>query len=327
MTKPALFALDDSSLGAEVATLLDVAPSPYEFRKFEDGEFKIRPLANVRGLDVYVLFGLHGEEGKSAADKLCELLFFAGALKDAGARRVTAVAPYLSFARKDRRTKPRDPVTTRYVAQLIEAMRIDRVITVDAHNLSAFQNSFRCEAVHLDAQALFARHFAEKLGDAPLAVVSPDLGGEKRAELFRRRVERLVARPVAKAFMDKYRSEGRVESHVFAGDVKDRVAIVLDDLISGGGTVARAAVACRQHGAAAVHVAATHGVLSSAAAETLPSAPIDEFAITDSIPCRADIARALSGRLSIIPVAPLLAEGIRRCHAGESISDLVENGP
>jgi ribose-phosphate pyrophosphokinase len=328
MTKFALFALDtDKTLAMAVAGLLRVALSPQEYRKFEDGEFKIRSLTEVRGQDVFVLFGLQGEDGRSAAEKLCELLFFVGALKDDGALRVTAVVPYLSFARKDRRTKPHDPVTMRYVAQLFDAMRIDRIICMDAHNISAFQNAFRCETVHLDAQALFARQFAAKFGDSPLTVVSPDLGGEKRAELFRQRLEGLVARPIAKAFMDKHRSEGRVASHIFAGDVKDRISIVLDDLISGGGTMARAAVACRDHGAKGVHVAATHGVFSSGAGQVLQDAPIDEIVITDTIPCPSGVATALGERLAVVGVAPLLAEAIRRCHEGGSLSDLVENGP
>ena len=105
-----------------------------EDREFEDGEYKIRPLENVRGRDCYVVFTLNGDDVASSADKLCKLLFFVGALKDAGAQRVTAVTPYLCFARKDRRTKPRDPVTTRYVAQLFEALGTDRVVCVDVHD-------------------------------------------------------------------------------------------------------------------------------------------------------------------------------------------------
>ncbi len=260
----ALFALGASiSFGEDVAESLGAELAPLEDREFEDGEYKIRPLENVRGRDCYVVFTLNGDEVASSADKLCKLLFFVGALKDAGAQRVTAVTPYLCFARKDRRTKPRDPVTTRYVAQLFEALGTDRVVCVDVHNIAAFQNAFRCETVHLDAQALFARHVLANIGDRPVAVVSPDLGGEKRAELFRLRLERMLKRPVAKAFMDKYRSEGHVVGDIFAGDVKDRTAIIIDDLIAGGGTVARTAAACRANGAAHVWVAATHGVFSA----------------------------------------------------------------
>ncbi|MBG0803159.1 ribose-phosphate pyrophosphokinase [Methylocystis sp. H4A] len=324
----ALFALGASiSVGEDVAQALGAELAPLEDREFEDGEYKIRPLENVRGRDCYIVFTLNGDHIASSADKLCKLLFFVGALKDAGAQRVTAVTPYLCFARKDRRTKPRDPVTTRYVAQLFEALGTDRVVCVDVHNIAAFQNAFRCETVHLDAQALFARHVVANIGDGPVAVVSPDLGGEKRAELFRLRLERMLKRPVAKAFMDKYRSEGHVVGDIFAGDVKDRTAIIIDDLIAGGGTVARTAAACRANGAARVWVAATHGVFSEKAASALKNAPIDQLIITDSVRLQPSMAAALGDRLIVISVAGLLAEAIRRLHANGSITQLLEDGP
>ncbi|MBM3654510.1 MAG: ribose-phosphate pyrophosphokinase [Alphaproteobacteria bacterium] len=324
-----LFALGSSPpFGEAVATLLGAELAQLEDRQFEDGEYKIRPLESVRSRDVYVLSSLYGDASASCADKLCKLLFFVGALKDAGAARVTAVTPYLCFARKDRRTKPRDPVTTRYVAQLFEAMTTDCVMAIEAHNVAAFQNAFRCETIHLDANALFARHFVVELGDASVAVVSPDLGGEKRAELFRLRLERMLNRPIAKAFMDKYRSEGRVTGDIFAGDVKDRIAIIIDDLIAGGGTVARTATACRAHGAAQVWVAATHGVFSNAATAVLNEAPIDRIIITDTVPPRPEMAAMQNdGRLMVVSVAALVAEAIRRRHANGSITQLLEDGP
>ncbi|MGJ0426284.1 ribose-phosphate diphosphokinase [Methylocystis sp.] len=330
MNDLSLFALGSSRpFGEAVAKTLGVAVAPMEDRSFEDSEYKLRPLASVRGHDVYALFSLHGEAGASSADKLLKLLFFIGALKDSGAARVTAVVPYLCFSRKDRRTKPRDPITTRYVAQLFEAMRTDAVMTIDVHNIAAFENAFRCETIPLDAHALFARHFLPVIGDAPAAVVSPDLGGEKRAELFRQRLERMLRRPVAKAFMDKTRSEGRVSGDIFAGDVAGCDAIILDDLIAGGGTAARTAAACRAHGAARVFVAATHGVFVRKAAETLGAAPVDRVVITDAVPLREGDATAcsLEDRLTIIPIAGLFAEAIRRRHENGSITRLLEEGP
>ncbi|KAF2989571.1 ribose-phosphate diphosphokinase [Methylocystis sp. MJC1] len=330
MANLSLFALGSSrAFGEAVARTLGVALAPLEDRSFEDGEYKLRPLTSVRGHDAFALFSLHGEAGASSADKLLKLLFFVGAMKDSGAARVTVVAPYLCFSRKDRRTKPRDPITTRYVAQLFEAMRTDGVMTVDVHNIAAFENAFRCETIPLDAHALFACHFEPLIGDAPAAVVSPDLGGEKRAELFRQRLERMLRRPVAKAFMDKTRSEGKVTGEIFAGDVDGRVAIILDDLIAGGGTAARAAAACRVHGAARVFVAATHGVFAKAAAETLRDAPIDGLVITDAVPLREGdaTAQALGERLMIVPIAGLFAQAIRRRHENGSITELLAEGP
>jgi ribose-phosphate pyrophosphokinase len=326
---PAIFALGSSrSLGQQVARHLHAELSPHEEREFEDGEHKTRPLVNVRDRDVYVIYSLHGEESRTGSDKLCRLLFFIGALKDAGAARVTAVAPYLCYARKDRQTKPRDPVTTRYVAQMFEAVGTDRVVVIDIHNLAAFQNAFRRGAVALDAQAIFARHIAAEIGDEPLAVVSPDLGGEKRAELFRERMENLLGRPVAKGFMDKHRSMGKVTGEIFAGDVEGRTVIVLDDLISTGGTMARTAAACRKHGAKKVWLVATHGVFSSGAAAILRDAPIDRLLISDTVPLPPGVKIAeMKGRLAIVSVAGLLAEAIRRLHSGGSIVELLDKGP
>ncbi|HSJ80246.1 MAG TPA: ribose-phosphate pyrophosphokinase-like domain-containing protein, partial [Thiobacillus sp.] len=147
-----LFALDASrAYGERVATALGVALSSHEEREFEDGEHKARPLENVRGKDVYVIQSLYGEPGMSANDKLVRLLFFIGALKDASAGRVTAVCPYLAYSRKDRKTKSRDPVSSRYVAQLFEAVGSDRMVTLDVHNPAAYQNAFRIPAEHLEA--------------------------------------------------------------------------------------------------------------------------------------------------------------------------------
>ena len=153
-----LFALQATAeLGQAVADALGCRLAAHEERAFEDGEHKVRPLDAVGGANVYVVQSLHGGPAESANDKLCRLLFFVGALKDAGAARVTAVVPYLCYARKDRRTKPRDPVTTRYVAALVEAMGVDRVVAMDVHNPAAFENAFRCPAEHLEARPLFVR--------------------------------------------------------------------------------------------------------------------------------------------------------------------------
>jgi ribose-phosphate pyrophosphokinase len=323
----ALFALGSSvTLGESIAREMGLELSPHEERRFEDGERKTRALVDVRGRDVHIVSSLHGEAGETGADKLMRLLFFIGALRDAGAAKVTAVTPYLCYARKDRRTKPRDPTATRTVAQLLEAVGTDAVVTIDAHNVAAYENAFRIEAVALDAQALLARHFVQRIGDAPAAVVSPDLGGEKRAELFRLRLETMLARPIAKAFMDKHRSMDHVTGEIFAGDVAGRTAIILDDLISGGGTMARTAAACRANGAARVLLAATHGLFTRGG-ETLRDVAADEIVVTDSVPIAAEVAAALGAKLVVLGVAALLARTIERLHGGGSIDDLLERGP
>src|SRR5271157_3325629 len=145
-----LFALEASKeLGASIAARLGARLAAHEERDFEDGEHKARPLEPVAGADVYVIHSLHGDPIQSPNDKLCRLLFFIGALKDAGANRVTGVVPYLCYARKDRRTKSLDPVTTRYVASMFEGVGTDAIVTLEVHNPAAFENAFRCRTIAL----------------------------------------------------------------------------------------------------------------------------------------------------------------------------------
>jgi ribose-phosphate pyrophosphokinase len=321
---PVVFALGASRpLGEAVCSVLGTDLSAAEERSFEDGEHKTRSLVNVRNRDVYVVSSLDGDNVQSANDKLCRLLFFIGALKDAAASSVTAVVPYLCYSRKDRQTKARDPVTTRYVAQLFEAVGTDRVMTLEAHNIAAFQNAFRCDTEHLDADRLFAAHFRRRLADAPLAVVSPDPGGVKRAERLRQRLEDQLGRPVTGGFMDKHRSGGVVTGELFAADVEGRTVIIVDDMISTGGTMARMATACRAHGAGRIYLAATHGLFSEGAEKALGGLDVDGIVVTNSVPPRISRAPALKDRIEIVDVAGLVGEAIRRCHSGESIVELL----
>lgn len=202
-----LFALSESrALGESIGAALGMSLNAHEERDFEDGEHKTRPLENVRGCEVFVIQSLYSEPGKIVNDKLCRLHFFIGALKDASARSVVAVLPYLGYARKDKKTKTRDPVTTRYVAQLLEAVGTDRVLTLDVHNLAAFQNAFRCPTDHLEAKNLFVEHFVTLAEGSDVVVVSPDVGGAKRAEQFREALSQRLSRPADSAFMEKQRS-------------------------------------------------------------------------------------------------------------------------
>ena len=234
------FALQGSRPFAErVAERLGVPIAPHEERRFEDGEHKARPLQSVRGHDAFVLHSLYGDEDESANDKLCRLLFFCGALRDAGAAGVTVVTPYLCYARKDRRTKPSDPVTTRYVAVLLEAIGIDRVIAVEVHNVAAFENAFRCPTIHIECAPLLAAHFAPLLRDEDVVAVSPEAGGAKREERFRQELQLLVGKWVGSAFMEKSRSGGVVSGDLLSGNVRGKVAVIVDDLMSRKGLSCR----------------------------------------------------------------------------------------
>jgi ribose-phosphate pyrophosphokinase len=180
-----LFALNASAvLGSRIAVQLDRSLDSHEECELSYGEHKTRPLVDVYGEDVYVLSSLHGDRDLSVNDKFCRLLFFVGALKDAGAGRVTALLPYLAYSRKDCRTKSRDPVTTRYIATVLQSVGMDRVVTMDIHNLAAFENSFRCPTVNLETTDLFADFFFRTAGDDIDTIVSPDLGGIKATRRF-----------------------------------------------------------------------------------------------------------------------------------------------
>ena len=323
MSELSLFALNASrEFGWRVAEALGVPLAAHEEREFEDGEHKARPLESVRGRDVYVVHSLYGDASQSVNDKLVRLLFFLGALKDASAGRITAVLPYLCYARKDRRTKTRDPVSTRYLATLLETVGTERVVTLDVHNLAAYENAFRIRAEHLEARKLFVDHFSALLGGEEAAVVSPDVGGVKRAEAFREALERRLKRPVARAFMEKQRSAGVVSGERLVGEVVGRVVIIIDDLISSGTTLARAAAACG--GARKIYAAASHGLFAQKAGEVLGASAIERLVVTDTVPPFRLAAGAARDKLTVLDTAPLFAEAIRRMHSGGSLVELLE---
>ena len=301
---------------------LGVAPGTHEERDFEDGEHKIRPLQSVRGRDVYLAQSLYSDADLSVNDKVLRALFFLSALRDAGADRVTVLAPHLCYARKDRRTKPRDPVSIRYLATLFEAVGIDRIVTVDVHNPAAYENAFRIPAEHLTAAPLFVDAVAPLVGDREAVVVSPDAGGVKRAERFRQALDERLDRSVELTFIEKFRSEGAVWGGTVVGAVEGRVAIILDDLISSGTTLAGAAAACHERGAHAAVAAVTHGVFSSNAATVLGDSEIDRLFLLDTLPPDRLDANVRERRVEVLESAPLLAAAIQRLHTDGSIVEL-----
>ena len=316
-----LFALAATAgLGRAVAEALQMSIAAHEERGFEDGEHKVRPLDDVAGNDVYVVQSTHGGPDESANDKLMRLAFFIGALKDAGAARITAVVPYLAYARKDRRTKPNDPVTIRYVAQMLESVGADCVVTLEVHNPAAFENAFRCRAVALTTTPLFIDYAKAHLAGEDLAVISPDAGGMKRAELLREALEAAIGKPVGKGLAEKYRSAGIVSGDLFVGNVGGRTALIVDDLISTGGTLLRAAKSARAAGATRVLALVTHGLFMPGAEDVLNDPALDQVIVTDAVPSFR--LKKPSNKLVTLPCAPLLAEAIRRLHENRNLTDL-----
>lgn len=308
----------------KIAEHMQIQLSEHEERDFEDGEHKIRPLTNVRGSNVFVIQSLYSDPKQSVNDKLCRLLFFTGALRDASAEKITAIIPYLAYARKDRKTQSRDPLTLRYVAQMLESVGTDRVVTIDVHNLAAFQNAFRCHTDHLEAASLFISHLKPYLKDErKIVVVSPDVGGEKRAEIFRQSLVRVLGREVSFAFFEKARALAVLRTGRLVGNVADNVAVIVDDLISTGKTLSHAAKMSKESGAKTVYAAATHGIFVNPAEDILSDDAIDRIFITDTIPPFRLSQKFLDRKVDLIPASELFAKAIMRIHQGGSVVDLL----
>ncbi len=322
-----IFAFSDyEGICAGICKQLGIKPGELEERFFEDGEHKCRPLQSVRNQHVFIIESLYSDEKLSVNDKLCRLLFFIGALKDAAASQVTAIIPYLCYARKDRKTKTRDPVTTRYVAMLLEAIGVDRIVVMDVHNLAAYQNAFRCNAEHLEAKNLFIDYFINEPGDKDKewVVVSPDTGGIKRAEIFREALVRHIGRQVTSVFMEKKRSAGVVSGEAIVGDVQNKNAIIIDDLISTGGTIVRTANACKKKGCNKVYAAATHGVFSHESGQLFNCEWLEKIVITNTIPSSRFIGENTNSKLVSVDISSLLAKVIERICSGKSIVELIQ---
>jgi ribose-phosphate pyrophosphokinase len=326
----ALVSLSESrALALAVADEAHLPLLPVEERRFDGGEFKLRPLESVRGRTVFVLQSLAGRRDTSACDRLLRLLFLVQGLRDAGARPV-AVVPYLAFARKDRRTQLRDPVSSRYVAELLEAAGVRRVIGLDVHNVAAFDNAFRVPTDHLSALPMMVDHFARTLPDgARITVLSPDVGGIKRAQILRERLASRIGRDVELAFVEKRRAQEVVSGGRLIGEVGGREVIVLDDLCATGGTLLRAARTCLSAGAASVQAAVTHLPLAAGHDAVLAADEISRTVATDSVcdPYISARAAAEPGKLTLLSIATLIGEVLRSMVDGRPIAPLLESWP
>lgn len=312
-SEPVLFALEGSqAFGHAVASQLGISLAAHENRVFDDGEHKSRPLQSVRGRDVYVLHSLFGDETCSVNDKLLRLLFLIATVKDAGAKRVTALVPYLAYARKDRRGKSQDPVTTRYVAQLLEAMGVDCVVALEVHNQGAFDNAFRCRTVHLEAHNLFVDAIRDLVGHEPTVIVSPDAGGTKRVDRFRDAWADAAGEQPPTAFLEKHRRDGEVSGDAVVGDMTGRVAIIVDDMVASGTTLLRAAEACKNKGATRVFGVITHALFGPGSEQLYRAGAMDQLFITDSVTPRQE--PQAQGQVTTLAVAGLFAQAVRELH-------------
>jgi ribose-phosphate pyrophosphokinase len=332
LQEPCFFALSESrAAGLATAHEAGLPLADLEERTFDGGEFKLRPLESVRGRTTIIFQSLAGTMSAPAPERLLRLLFLISGLRDAGAESRFVLVPYLAYARKDRRTQPRDPVYTRYVAELLETAGTDHLLALDVHNPAALDNAFRINVDHLSALPMLADHFAARFPDTALVVASPDIGGIKRAQLFQQILEKRLGRDTELAFVDKRRAGGVVSGGTLVGMKADRpVVILLDDLCATGGTLIRAADICRTGGAAEVHVAVTHIPQRSGVAAITSAATIDSVVVTDSVGISGHAgtdALPTGKKLTCLSIAPLLGQAVRRLVAGRPLTPLLDRWP
>lgn len=292
----------------EIARDLGTAMGKSLVKNFSDGEINVEIDESVRGMDVFVVQSIC----HPVNNNLMELLILIDALKRASAERITAVLPYYGYARQDRKVSPRAPISAKLLADLITTAGASRILTVDLH-AGQIQGFFNIPVDHLFAAPVLLEYLKKLKND--LVIVSPDAGGVERARAYAKRLDTSLA------IIDK-RREGPNVSQVMniIGDVEGMVAIIVDDLVDTGGTLARAAYALMEKGAKAVYACCTHPVLSGKAVEIISGSPIEEMIVTNTIPLREE-ANACR-KIKVLSVSSLLADAIRRIYEDESVSCL-----
>ena len=296
-------------LSQRISTQLNVPLTDARLKRFPDGEINVKIEDSMRGHDVFVI----QPTCPPVNEHLMELFIILDALRRASAGRVTAVIPYYGYARKERKTQPREPISAKLIANFITLAGADRLLLLDLH-AEAIEGFFDVPTDHLSPHRIIADHL-RTLGLHHITVVAPDAGGGRRAEA----VADLLHAPIAFGYKRRSKEDDQVESIAVSGDVSGRDCVVVEDIITTGGTVSKLATTLREQGAAKVLIAATHPVLTGDAIERLKKAKVDGVIVTDSVPIAAD---RLGPPLTVLSVAPLLAEAIIRVHENRSVSEL-----
>ncbi|MCR3955693.1 MAG: ribose-phosphate pyrophosphokinase [Gudongella sp.] len=277
---------------------------------FSDGEINVNIGETVRGCDVFIIQSTN----TPVNDNLMELLILIDAVKRASAGRVNAVIPYYGYARQDRKTKAREPITAKLVANLLTTAGADRVVGMDLH-AGQIQGYFDIPVDHLSAVPILADYFKD-IVDEDTIIVSPDLGGVTRARQF----ANILDLPIA--IIEKRRPKANVSEVMnVIGDIEGKNVILVDDIIDTAGTIVKAASVLKSFGAKKVYGCATHGVLSGPALDRIHNSELEKFVITDTIPL-SEMARI--DKIEVVSVAPILAEAIRRINSNESVSIIFE---
>jgi ribose-phosphate pyrophosphokinase len=299
-------------LSEAIADYLDMRLTRSEVKTFADQEIFVRIDENVRGEDVFVI----QSTSYPANDNLMQLLIMMDALRRASARRITAVIPYFGYARQDRKTDGRTPISAKLVANLISASGADRVLTVDLH-AGQIQGFFDIPTDNLFGGPVMIDDIKERFGKDKIVMVSPDVGGVVRARALANKLNADLA------IVDKRRPEaGKSEVMNIIGEVSGARCIMLDDICDSGGTLANAAAALKEQGAVSVSAYVTHGVLSGNAVQRIEKSVLDELVMTDTIQPSTDALK--SKKIRVLPMSPLLGEAIRRIANEESVSKLFD---
>jgi ribose-phosphate pyrophosphokinase len=299
-------------LAEAISAYLSLPLTQASVRRFSDMEVFVEIQENVRGEDVFVV----QSTSYPANDNLMELLVTIDALRRGSARRITAVIPYFGYARQDRKSGPRTPISAKLVANMISTAGADRVLTMDLH-AGQIQGFFDIPVDNLFAAPVLVKHIQDIMNGEDLVIVSPDVGGVVRARGLAKRLD------VDLAIIDKRREKAGVSEVMnIIGEVEGRRCIIVDDIVDSAGTLCNASVALKQKGAASVSSYVTHGVLSGGAVARVSSSPMETLVITDSI--QATEAVRVSHNIKQLTIAPLIAEAIRRISDESSVSSLFE---
>jgi ribose-phosphate pyrophosphokinase len=301
----------NTELAQKVATNLGTELAKVERKSFASGEIYLRLADSVRGADCFVMQSHSGDINKT----IMEQLLLVDALKRASAKRITAVLPFYPYSRQDKKALPREPISARLIGDMFVAAGVDRLVSIDLHT-QQIQGFVDQPFDHLTAMPLFVDYFKEKFKD-PISIISPDAGGVKRATTFAKHLEAYVG------FVHKKRDpkiHNEVKSFTVIGEVEERHAILLDDIIDTGGTIAAASRILKERGAKSVNVAATHGIFSDGSVEKLQDAPIDKIIVTDTLLQNGNSSQL--GNVEVLSVSTIIANALTSIFTDDSVSAL-----
>jgi ribose-phosphate pyrophosphokinase len=303
-------------LGARIAERLGVELTDAGLKTFSDGEVYCRYKDSIRGADLFMVQSTCGSEreGLTVNDSLMELMVMAHAAKHASAHRIIAVTPWYGYSRQDKKSAPREPISARLIAELLEVAGIDRLVTMDLH-AGQVQGFFSKPVDHMTAMPILTQFVQDQLGSQELVIIAPDAG---RVKLVRKFAQKVGA---PYALLEKERPAQQVaEIGYVIGDVKGKVAVIVDDIIDTGGTLSAAAQTVLDEGAEKVYAVATHGVFSGNAFETLAASPLSGIVVTDTVPLREGAPELIR----VLTTADILTDSVRRIFTDDSVSEIFQ---